>query len=340
MVGDTPAQGPAGWVGSGWPASRWPWLWLLFPLVPLQPLRCGWWQGPTRLWQRPWARALKPCRRCPARRSSLRTTGSTGRSLWKTDGTEAGTVMVKDIALGGSSRPDNLTAVDGVLFFSVWDGAHRDLWKSDGTEAGTVLVKDFSTGWGPRSSVAMNGALYFEADDGVHGGELWKSDGAGRGDRHGQGHLPQRFITGWVRLVRRTRLPVLLRYRRRPWPGSWTSDGSESGTVLVKNIKIGGRSQPSTTSWSSGDACTSPPETESTADELWRTNGTSAGTTLVKDINPGGSSSPHLPTSDRGRQPPRLPRSGRRPWSRTVEQQRHKGGHAQTDQHRQGRRHR
>src|SRR4029450_9400382 len=78
--------------------------------------------------------------------------GVHGRELWKSDGTSAGTVMVKDIHLGVSgsftpSFPAKLTNVNGVLYFVAGDGVHGlELWKSDGTSAGTELVKDIATG--------------------------------------------------------------------------------------------------------------------------------------------------------------------------------------------------
>uniref|UniRef100_UPI00056C1DDD hypothetical protein n=1 Tax=Microcystis aeruginosa TaxID=1126 RepID=UPI00056C1DDD len=66
--------------------------------------------------------------------------------LWKSDGTAAGTVLVKDINPGSSSSyPGSLTAVGNTLFFTAYDGlggSGTELWKSDGTAAGTVLVKD------------------------------------------------------------------------------------------------------------------------------------------------------------------------------------------------------
>jgi ELWxxDGT repeat protein len=106
--------------------------------------------------------------------------------LWKSDGTTAGTVMVKDINPGSvSSNPSYLANVNGTLFFSANDGTHGvELWKSDGTTAGTVLVKDIdpgSAGSAPSWLTSANGSLYFAANDGSHGTELWKSDGTTAG---------------------------------------------------------------------------------------------------------------------------------------------------------------
>src|SRR5262245_48783277 len=71
-----------------------------------------------------------------------------GTELWKTDGTEAVTGLVKDIVPGqGNSDLSWITALGGMLVFTVDDRVHgRELWRSDGTEAGTVLVKDISPG--------------------------------------------------------------------------------------------------------------------------------------------------------------------------------------------------
>jgi ELWxxDGT repeat protein len=104
---------------------------------------------------------------------------SGGTALWRSDGTTAGTQQLADFSSQGSVLLD-LTNVNGELFFDT-DTA---LWKSDGTQAGTVFVADigkpalyqFS-----RQLTALDGMLFFQADDGLHGRALWESDGTAAG---------------------------------------------------------------------------------------------------------------------------------------------------------------
>jgi ELWxxDGT repeat protein len=111
--------------------------------------------------------------------------GAHGNELWKSDGTAAGTVMVKDIDPGpNGSSTGNLKNVDGTLYFRAHDATHGDeLWKSDGTAAGTVMVKDINPGSGnssPHNLTAANGLLEFYAFDGMSLG-LFRSDGTADG---------------------------------------------------------------------------------------------------------------------------------------------------------------
>lgn len=111
-----------------------------------------------------------------------------GIELWRSDGTTAGTALVKDINPGpdgSTSYSHEMLNIQGTLFFVADDGSSGyELWKSDGTEAGTTLVKDIQPGPGgsyPQNLANVAGTLFFVADDGVHGGELWKSDGTEAG---------------------------------------------------------------------------------------------------------------------------------------------------------------
>jgi ELWxxDGT repeat protein len=100
-----------------------------------------------------------------------------GTELWRTDGTETGTVLVKDIYSGTpSSDPAELIAVGTLLYFSADDGAHgTELWRSDGTTAGTSLVHDIHPDGSanPRNLTVLKDMLIFSAFEPRDGEELW-----------------------------------------------------------------------------------------------------------------------------------------------------------------------
>ena len=104
--------------------------------------------------------------------------GTHGYELWRSDGTAAGTKLVKDINPGaGVRRPTGSRHVAGTLYFAANDGTHGyELWKSDGTAAGTTLVKDIDPGANSSSPVHLTevaGTLFFTAGSPGHGRELW-----------------------------------------------------------------------------------------------------------------------------------------------------------------------
>ena len=112
-------------------------------------------------------------------------------ALWRSDGTAAGTRLVKVVAppqsvgIGLPFRLPELTVAGDHLFFRAQDDVHgAELWATDGTPEGTAIVKDIHPG--PGSSLldglaAAGGTLYFTATDGEHGVELWQSDGTAEG---------------------------------------------------------------------------------------------------------------------------------------------------------------
>ena len=107
--------------------------------------------------------------------------GFSARDLWKSDGTEAGTVLVK-ANLGNAS---NLIDVGGRLFFTAEDTATGiELWTSDGTGAGTFRVKDIYGGTlssSPVNLTALGNRVFFSAADASTSRELWTSDGTEAG---------------------------------------------------------------------------------------------------------------------------------------------------------------
>jgi ELWxxDGT repeat protein len=172
--------------------------------------------------------------------------GVNGLELWKSDGTAAGTVLVKDINPGSSgSYPRNLTVMGNTLFFTADDGVNgNELWKSDGTAAGTVLVKDInpgSSGSYPRNLTVMGNTLFFAADDGVNGNELWKSDGTAAGTVLVKDIRPG---SSWSYLRYLTAVGNTLFFAANDGVNGlelWKSDGTAAGTVLVSDIRPGSK---------------------------------------------------------------------------------------------------
>ena len=224
--------------------------------------------------------------------------GINGRELWKSDGTESGTILVKDLSIGGHGNPFLFTVVNDVLYFMATNELNgEELWKSDGTESGTILVKDIVPGEGdsdPRNLSNANGTFYFSALDDVNERVLWKSDGTESGTI-----LVKNIIVG-SRVADRTLPPItyvinssILFEANDGIHGNelWKSDGTTSGTVLVKDIRTGSSaSSPSeftnvngTLYFRANDGVNGP--------ELWKSDGTEVGTVLVKDMVEGFDSS-------------------------------------------------
>ena len=92
--------------------------------------------------------------------------GTNGRELWKSNGTDANTVMIRNIAqnAGASSNPARITASGGKAYFVTGGVAGTQLWVSDGTEAGTLLLINFADASNPSPSVKhltdLNGTLF------------------------------------------------------------------------------------------------------------------------------------------------------------------------------------
>ena len=215
-----------------------------------------------------------------------------GMEQWKTDGSSAGTTLVKDIRGGArSSNLQALTNVNGTLFFSAHDGTTgQELWRSDGSSGGTTLVKDIR----PRSQgdtrpsflTNVNGTLFFAASQGSEVSELWRSDGSSAGTT-----LVKTFVrrnggafAGPVTNVNGTFYFTV----RDDTHGRelWQSDGSSAGATLVKDIYPGSNSSEPTELTDVGGMLYFVANDGIHGNELWRSDGTSAGTILVQDINP------------------------------------------------------
>jgi ELWxxDGT repeat protein len=216
--------------------------------------------------------------------------GAHGNSLWKSDGTSAGTMLVKYGSLGGPSDPNNLVNVNGTLYFAAGDPTHgQELWRSDGTSSGTQLVKDIRPGSANsllQYLTNVNGTLFFTEDDGVHGNELWKSNGTSAGTvlvceikTGGSGSSDPKYLTN---------VNGTLFFSAAQATGKrelFKSNGTSAGTVLVYDFANTQNSYLGKLTAAGNNLFFTAQQDSAQGVELWQSNGTSAGTTVF-DLDP------------------------------------------------------
>jgi ELWxxDGT repeat protein len=232
------------------------------------------------------------------------TDGTHGEALWRTDGTDSGTIMIK-YDTTHVFDPRNFIVFNNKLFFRAYDNTHgTELWTSDGTTAGTQLFKDISTGSGggmsngPSNNIftIMGTKLYFYAETAASGLELWVSDGTSSGTV-----MLKDIYPGSNDAINPGEASPLVQYNNKLYFTAndsthgfepWYTDGTTAGTQMLKDIVTGinGYYWPfHFTPYNNKLYFAAYDPTNGT--EFWSTNGTSAGTLMVKDIKPGTGSS-------------------------------------------------
>ena len=226
-----------------------------------------------------------------------------GFEVWKSDGREAGTVLVKALYAYGPHHFTSPTQVGGAVYFvTSVDGAQGAtdfaLWRTDGTADGTLQIAPLVNG----TFVALGTAVYFARADSASGVELWRSDGTAAGTSRVV-DLAAGTSSGYPKeLV--VANGALYFSANDPDHGVelWKSDGTAAGTVLVKDIVSGATGGLPHGLAPAGAGVFFIANDGVHGDEPWYTDGTAAGTVLLADINPGtGSSQPLLLGSAGGR---------------------------------------
>ncbi|HEX5152306.1 MAG TPA: hypothetical protein VFW07_12720 [Parafilimonas sp.] len=201
--------------------------------------------------------------------------GIIGEALWRSDGTAAGTYMVKDIYPDYlQERMYNLTVSGNKVFFKV-DGPYgQELWASDGTGTGTYLV--FSSGSSMYYLTDVNGALYFMKSYYGTADQLWKTDGTPEGTTM---IADLYWEVGGYRATKLTPVQGRLFFVVETFsdgPELYTNEGTPGSTHLVKDINPFGGSYPSQLTAVNGLLCFG--ADDGTGKQVWVSDGTEAGT--------------------------------------------------------------
>lgn len=232
---------------------------------------------------------------------------SHGLELWQTDGTAAGTSMVKDINEGSSGSLNPTSPIFCVYKNEMYFAAKtsnvvgQELWKTDGTEAGTVLVKNIlpedNVSSYPDNFIVFNDLLFFTAKTNNNKPEIWFTDGTEAGTKR-LSNLPANQTPTTEELMVFNDM-LIFKGELDHGLELWKTDGTSEGTMEIKDINTG-------TGWGApyenkmvelNGELYFKGQTAENGYELWKTDGTEEGTVLVKDINPGmNGSSPYSST--------------------------------------------
>ena len=230
------------------------------------------------------------------------------------DGTSWNSTMCSidaDLCGDGTSWNGTMCSVDADLCGdgTLWDSANgmcsADVWVcyGNGIDESTVMVmvKDINSGSSgslPSELTAVGNTLYFTADDGINGTELWKSDGTADGTVMVK-DLNAIFDdeSGMPGTTQLTAFGNTLYFTSNTGTNGtelWKSDGTSSGTVMVKDINSGSGSSSPYSLTAVGNTLYFQANNGTSGHELWKSDGTDSGTVMVKDINSGsGDSSPY-----------------------------------------------
>ncbi len=220
--------------------------------------------------------------------------GPNGNEVWTSDGSEAGTQLLKDIFPGSFTWPQAHGAnpmffkeVNGKLYFAGQSDTtfkHR-LWVTDGTEIGTKQIADVNI----TAPLTPFGNKFLFVNDSDTYRQPWISDGTPGGT-----HMLKKINTSPNRDYHVGQFKVLNNIVCFGGLGKlWITDGTETGTQLLKDIDIAwydeyeynGIEVNLFTAYN--NKLYFPATTPQHGTELWETDGTESGTKLVYDIKPG-----------------------------------------------------
>ncbi len=207
--------------------------------------------------------------------------------------------MVDDLQLGSTRDwsafvfSPRIIESQGLGYFFHDDGIHGpELWRSDGTALGTFLLKDLCPGLcgartltGPENAAALGSRLIFSGNDGVHGAELWITDGTAVGTVPVRDLRPGADSSSPSQMVTAGGQVFFTADDGLHGRELWRSDGTEKGTYLVEDLTVGSGASELPFLVAGGGHLFFSIYGTSTEPGLWVSDGTAEGTERLAALN-------------------------------------------------------
>lgn len=230
--------------------------------------------------------------------------GTNGMEPWKTDGTEAGTIMLRDINSGANPsfrsaldiRPKFVPYKNELYFFAVKTGTENtatntEMWKTNGTTSGTTLVSAVNSiakeGTFYTSNLfTFNNLLYLNAEGrSTRKRNLIKTDGTTAGTK-----IVTELKNNTVVYPLKDKIYYLFDDRQGAGEEIWALD-KDDNTVLVKDIVEGSQGINPTNFYTHNDYLYFAIRNKTFQTELWRLSDTTEPVFLYSKDSEAGTSS-------------------------------------------------
>ncbi len=216
---------------------------------------------------------------------SLPDSGYKNFSFWKSGGYEGNTRSIK--TLPGNINPYSFYVADSTLYFSFNYSNNNEPWVSDGTASGTKILKDVNPLAGSGSSyfTACNGKVFFSAYTDDNGQELWVTNAAKTSAKLVK-DMNTTAITGSAvysaGMALDSNTLIFTAYTTEYGFELWKTDGTDAGTVLIKDINPGEHSSnPNVYAVVNGKAYFGAYDEATDSEAVYVTDGTAIGTKKI-----------------------------------------------------------
>jgi ELWxxDGT repeat protein len=239
-----------------------------------------------------------------------------GNKLWTTDGTAAGTTVLKNpsanyntvlvncFSSGPAYSNTQFAVLNNKFIFNAKDSIHgEEVFISDATGPGTQLLIDVDTAHfgngspvfsSPTDFITVGNKVFFSAQNLKYSYELWVTDGTPAGSKLTKDIYPgNRFQSGYAGPSYFTAFNQKLYFSASDSIHGlelWMSDGSTAGTVMVSDINTGIAGSAPDALYAYKGKLYFAATTAANGHELWTTDSATGTTALLKDLTAGGNS--------------------------------------------------